>query len=51
LIPRKNPVPSVREIEQSHVQHEHPVVTPQGTPKDLRQRPFETGFELFGFHF
>jgi hypothetical protein len=50
LIPRKSPVPSVREVKQSHVEHEHRVVTPPGTPENP-QGPLGIALELFGFHF
>jgi hypothetical protein len=51
LVPRKSPVPSVREVKQSHVQHEHRVVTPRGTPKNPPQAPLGIDLKLFGFHF
>jgi len=51
LIPRKSPVPSVREVKQSHVEHEHRVVTPRASPKNPRQGPLGIVLKLFGFHF
>src|SRR5438128_10226291 len=49
LIPRKSPVPSVREGKQSHVQQEHRVVTSRPSPKNPRQRPPGTALQFFGF--
>jgi len=51
LIPRKNPVPSVSEVKQSHVEHEHPVVTLRGTAENPPQGPLGIALEVFGFHF
>jgi hypothetical protein len=51
LLPRKSPVPSVREVKQSHVEHEHWIVSPRGTPENPQQVPLGIGLRLFGFHF
>src|SRR4029453_1674059 len=34
LIPREGAVPSAGEVKQSHVEHEHRVVTPRRTPEN-----------------
>src|SRR5437667_8993393 len=51
LIPRKSAIPSVCEVKEGHVQHEHRVVTPRGTPENPRQGPLGVDLRLFGFHF
>ena len=51
LLPGKNPVPSVGEVKQSHVEHEHPVVTLRGTAENPPQGPLGIALEVFGFHF
>jgi len=51
LLPRKSPVPPVREVKHSHVQHEHRVVTPRRTPKNPPRTQFGIALNLFGFHF
>jgi len=51
LLPRKSPVPSVREVKQSNVEHEHWIVTPRGTPENPPQLPLGISLRLFGFHF
>jgi len=50
LIPRKSPVPSVREVKQSHVQHEHQIVTPRRTSENPPPAQLGIALNLFGFH-
>jgi hypothetical protein len=51
LIPRKSPVPPVREVKQSHVEHEHRVMTPRRTPENPPRTQFGIALNLFGIHF
>src|SRR5213083_1053122 len=51
LVPRKSPVPSVREVKQNHVEHEHGVMPLRRTPENSPQAPLGIASILFGFHF
>jgi hypothetical protein len=50
LISREHPVPSVCEVKEGHVKHEHRIVTPSG-PLENPQGPLGIALESFGFHF
>jgi hypothetical protein len=50
LIPRESAVPSAREVKQSHVEHEHRVVTPRGTSENSPHGQLGIALEFFGVH-
>jgi hypothetical protein len=51
LIPREDAVPSASEVKQSHVEHEHRVVTPRRTLENPPLAQLGIALNLFGFHF
>jgi hypothetical protein len=51
LLPRKSAVPSIGEVKEGHVKHEHRVVTLSGAaPRTFRQPRFRVGLNLLKFH-
>src|SRR6266567_1357458 len=51
LVSREHPVPSVCEVKEGHVQHEHRIVAARGTPENSPWGPCGISLRLFGFHF
>jgi hypothetical protein len=50
MLPGESAIPSVREVKEGHVQHEHRVVTPRGSPENSPRGPLGITLRLFGFH-
>jgi hypothetical protein len=51
MLPGESAIPSVREVKEGHVQHEHGIVTPRGTPENSPRSPLGIALRLFVFHF